>query len=54
MTERAMREATFLILTAPADTVVAVEWVLGLVCVELVFTPASCRYYRPPVAAAQP
>ena len=45
MTEPAMQEATFLILTALA---------LGLACVVLVFTPASCRYYRPPAAAAQP
>jgi hypothetical protein len=40
---------------APADTIaVAIEWALGLASVVLVFTPASCRYYRPPVAAAQP
>jgi hypothetical protein len=39
---------------APADmAAAAVEWALGLASVVLVFTPASCRYFRPPVAAAR-
>jgi hypothetical protein len=39
---------------ASADMVaVAVEWALGLASVVLVLTPASSRYFRPPMAAAQ-
>jgi hypothetical protein len=39
---------------APADMIaVAVEWALGLASVVLVLTPASSRYFRPPIAAAQ-
>ena len=39
---------------APADVAAAaVEWALGLASVVLVFTPASCRYFRPPAAGAR-
>jgi hypothetical protein len=39
---------------APADVAAAaVEWALGLASVVFVFTPASCRYFRPPAAAAR-
>jgi hypothetical protein len=36
---------------APAITIAAaVVWAIGLASVVLIFTPAACRYYRPPLA----
>ena len=36
---------------APAGMIAAaVVWAIGLVSVVLIFTPAACRYYRPPLA----
>ena len=36
---------------APATTIAAaVVWAIGLASVVLIFTPAACRYYRPPLA----
>jgi hypothetical protein len=52
---RAVRAAVTLMLAGAAAELAttiaaAAVWAIGLASVVLIFTPAACRYYRPPLA----